>query len=229
MSLVGHQRRCGACQNFGHARHNIRCPSQPWNIGEDVSPNTYKSVIKSRRYRWQVDNGIRPRLTQRQRRRQSRTIIDNWQENTNTNIINTINTTTNTTNTIMQVINTLQNRMNTITNLMTGDATEPTYRRPTTRLIYEGEEELPTALPISISDSETEPYEFWTEVAPGRLAPPSRSAPNRQFEDPIIVTRQNDKTEAVTRIMTMVEENMEGMSDQAYKNIMDHLGHEYNT
>ena len=55
------------------------------------------------------------------------------------------------------------------------------------------------------------------------------SAPQRQLEDPIIVTRQNDKTEAVTRIMTMVEENMLGMNDQAYKNIMEHLGSEYNT
>lgn len=48
-------------------------------------------------------------------------------------------------------------------------------------------------------------------------------------EDPIIVTRQNDKTEAIRRVLDVVEENIADMSSSAYKNIMDALGKEYNT
>lgn len=48
-------------------------------------------------------------------------------------------------------------------------------------------------------------------------------------EDPIIVTRQNDKTEAIRRVLDVVEDNIADMSSSAYKNIVEALGTEYNT
>ena len=48
-------------------------------------------------------------------------------------------------------------------------------------------------------------------------------------EDPIIVTRQNDKTEAIRRVLDVVEDNIADMSSSAYKNIVEALGKEYNT
>ena len=227
MSLVGNQRRCGACHNFGHARHNIRCPSQPWNIGYVVTPNTFRSVITTRRYRWQINNGIRPTLTRSERRRQNRNIA-NQQETTNTN--------TNTTNTIMQVINTLQDIIpNTIPEDISND-TEPITQNST----YFWREMSPDRISNPPALSHRNWVSNYETMSAGNIplgAPivpnsPSSHRPSDagqdSLEDPIIVTRQNDKTEAVTRIMTMVEENMDGMSDQAYINIMDHLAREYN-
>ena len=228
MSLVGLQRRCGACCQYGHARHNIRCPYQPWNIGFEVSPNTFQSVIKSRRYRWRVDNGI---STQRQP--QQINIIENHQENINT-------TNTNTTNTIIQLINTLQNSINTLINIIPDDfiyVGESTVGPSSEirNIISDASDSNDESVGVELQAPEEPPEEInwhWVhniETGEDERWSNAPSAPQRQLEDPIIVTRQNDKTEAVTRIMTMVEENMLGMNDQAYKNIMEHLGSEYNT
>ena len=48
------------------------------------------------------------------------------------------------------------------------------------------------------------------------------------LEDPIVVTRQNDKTEAIRRVLEVVEDNISDMSSSAYKNIVEALGKEYN-